>query len=215
MLYDNTTPRVVQGDSWSCSCATTAWVLQSLGIYAPYYGVERDMLNAGLVTSQDGLLVGSAGPLQAWVRNTYGLVVDGYDAPVPWGWLLTIAGHFPVAIGSSTWYHWSGVRGVNPHGDLLLANPADGHMGVRQEMTEGQFNQLGPFTAWWVEVAEEDEDVGEIAELINRLGYLQGDVADALQAALDRAKRARKEETRDDAYDQLQAAIETLKTEGK
>ncbi len=214
MLYDPTHPRVTQDDSWSCSCATTAWMLQSVGIYAPYPDVEQEMLSAGLVTRQDGLLVGSAGPLTQWVAERYGVKTGRNGSPVSWNWLQQNVGSKPFGIGGATWYHWSGVRMVSADGNLLLANPADGHMGVHQEMSCAQYKNLGPFTAWWIEV-EEELDMGQIEELINRLGFLQGDVADAIQLALDEARRARKPETRSEALDRLQDALNTLKNEGR
>jgi cell wall-associated NlpC family hydrolase len=52
------------------------------------------------------------------------------------------------------------------------------------------------------------------ADLQNLLGYLQGDVADALQRALDGARAAPDPRGRDDAYGALQAAINTLRRGG-
>ncbi len=212
MPYDPTTPRVAQDDSWSCSCATTSWVLQSVGVYAPYHGVEQDMLAAGLVTTQKGLLMGNGKPLASWVEEHYAVPtgVRTNPAPLSWDWLMSYAGSKPIAIGSSTWYHWSGVRDVSVDGNLLLANPADGWKGVSQEMSPQQFANLGPFTAWWIEV-EEAEDMGQIEELVTRLSYIQHEAADALQSALDSARRARKDETRKEALDAAQAALNSIR----
>ncbi len=102
---------------------------------------------------------------------------------------------------------------VSVDGNLLLANPADGHMGVHQEMSQQQFKNLGPFTAWWIEpeIIDVGEDSAMIDQLVSKLGYLQGDVADALQLALDEARRARSANGRKEALDRLQAALNTLK----
>jgi hypothetical protein len=48
----------------------------------------------------------------------------------------------------------------------------------------------------------------------NLLGYLQGDVAEALQHALDGARAAPDAQGRDAAFSALQAAINTLRRGG-
>ena len=53
------------------------------------------------------------------------------------------------------------------------------------------------------------------ADLINLLGYLQGDVATALQDALDGATAATTDAKRRDAFQALQSAINTLRTAGQ
>ncbi|HXU82489.1 MAG TPA: GH25 family lysozyme [Polyangia bacterium] len=58
---------------------------------------------------------------------------------------------------------------------------------------------------------EEAEDMGQIEDLTTRLGYLQGDVANALQNALEGAVVAKNKDERQAAYDAIQAAIDTLK----
>lgn len=50
----------------------------------------------------------------------------------------------------------------------------------------------------------------DCSEYINLLGYLQGDVRQALQDALDGARAAKTKQQRNDAYQSLQAAIDTL-----
>jgi hypothetical protein len=54
-----------------------------------------------------------------------------------------------------------------------------------------------------------------LTDLVNLIGYMKGDVADALQAALDGVRAARTKAERERALDALQAALDTLKTAGE
>lgn len=135
--------------------------------------------------------------------------------------LASEAGRYPLLIGGRAWGHWSGLRGYNPATDaLLLANPSDGWKSIGQAMTRADFDRLGPFSlvrlthpdlmtnepgpttppgpsdppappgqpdlAARVAILEREN-----AELISRLGYLTGDVAEALQAAVNTLKEHR------------------------
>lgn len=64
------------------------------------------------------------------------------------------------------------------------------------------------------EVVSAGEDMSQVDELMSLLGYLQGDVATALQDALDGARAAKTAAARKAAYDSLQAAISTLRRGG-
>ena len=70
-----------------------------------------------------------------------------------------------------------------------------------------------PWLKRWDEDGGGEEDPAVIAELTSKLGYLQGDVADALQSALNSARGAdaRPSKARREAYDAMQAAINTLR----
>lgn len=66
-------------------------------------------------------------------------------------------------------------------------------------------------------LAAEDggEDMARVEELTSLVGYLQGDVATALQDALDGARKAKTTAQRQAAYAALQAALNTLRTAGQ
>ncbi len=210
MTYAAATPPVRQTDAWSCSVASAAWMLHSLGIEESYPALEAAMVQAGLVSPQDGLEVGSGGPLADWLGATFGLDT-GHEFPVSWDWLLCYAGTTPIMIGSGTLYHWVAVTDVSG-AHLTLSNPAPGYRGLGDTMTEAEFETWAPWACVWVAV-EEADDV-DCSEYINTLGYLQGDVATALQDALDSARAATTKAARTEALDALQAALDTLKRGG-
>ncbi len=215
VMFNASAPPVRQTDSWSCSIASAAWMLHSLGYQETYPVLEQAMVAAGLVSPQDGLEVGNGGPLADWLGATFGLVVL-HQFPVAWDWLFVHAGTCPIMIGSGSLYHWVAVRDVDsttPTPTLLLANPAPGYKGLWDTMTEAQFNQWAPWACVWIAVEEAEDDV-DCSEYINTIGYLVGDVADALQNALESAVVAKTKAERQDAYDALQAAIDTLKRGG-
>ncbi len=211
MIFEPTTPPVRQTDSWSCSVASAAWMLHSIGITESYAALEAAELAAGLVSAQDGLEVGSGGPLADWLGATFGVETDQIF-PVSWDWLLAHAGTMPIAIGSGSLYHWVAVADVVGE-SLLLANPAPGYKGVGDTMTEAEFDKWAPWACVWIAVEEAEDDV-DCSEYINTLGYLQGDVATAIQDALDSARAATTKAARTAALDALQAALDTLKRGG-
>ncbi len=210
MTYVPTTAPVRQTDSWSCSIASAAWMLHSIGLGESYLNLEGLAVAAGLVSEQDGLEVGSGGLLADWLGAHYGLSTD-HQFPISWDWLLAHAGMQPIAIGSGSLYHWVAVSDAVGE-TLLLANPAPGYKGLWDTMTEAQFNAWAPWACVWIAV-EKAEDM-DCSEYINTLGYLQHDVADALQNALEGAVVAKTKAERQDAFDALQAAIDTLKRGG-
>ncbi len=138
---------MLQRASWTCSAASTCWLLRSLGVdVAESQVVEQ--LGRGM-SPQLGLVYGDGRDLAALLRDRYALDADGVW--VDFDHVLARAGQVPIAMGGVGWYHWTGVRGLD--GDtLLLANPAPGWMGVDQRLTRRQFSALGPFAAVWVEL---------------------------------------------------------------
>ncbi len=210
MTFAASTPPVRQTDSWSCSIASAAWMLHSLGITESYPALEAAMVQAGLVSPQDGLEVGSGGPLADWLGATFGLTTD-HSFPVSWGWLQAMAGSCPIMIGSGSLYHWVAVRDADGE-TLTLSNPAPGYKGLGDTMTQEQFWQWSPWACVWIAVAEADDM--DCSEYINTLGYLQGDVAAALQDALNSARVATNKTQRMEAYNAIQAAIWTLQRGG-
>jgi hypothetical protein len=142
--YDDQTAMPRQNYDWDCSAASTAWMGRATGWGWVENDVAYEFVRLGIATPQLGLLDGTGAGIVRWLalqpyaaanqRARYDLVAD-------------IAETCPVLIGSSRWYHWSGVRGVDDEENLLLANPAPGWAGIWQTMTEDQFNMFGDFYA--------------------------------------------------------------------
>jgi len=114
------------------------------------------------------------------------------------------------------------VRRMEGDDGLALANPAPGYDGIGQTMNRAQYETTTPVTGILLVVPPpadtEEEDPAVIAELQEqiasletRLGYCQGDCADAIQAGLDGARAATDDATRAPAYDAIQAGINSLR----
>lgn len=215
--YEPETPAVIQTNDWSCSVASTTWGLRSVGIQAGYpVQMEAAMLEAGLVSPQWGLLDASGGALADWLHNAWGLPA-GNASEVPWSWVQQWAGHGPLLLGGRAWNHWSGARGLDEYGNVRLANPASSWMGIGDVLTEVEFRAMGTFAAVWLGISEEDEESLSEQDLINQLGYLTGDVANAIQHELDvmRERQAAGDTAGfTSAADAQQSAINTLKAGG-
>lgn len=186
ITYDPSVPAVRQTDPWSCSVASTAFMLHSIGIRNTYPALEVPMVQDGIVSPTLGLLDGSGGALADWLARTYGVTAH-HERPADWDWLLQVAGYMPIALGSGSLYHWVAVRGAT--GDVLtLSNPAPGHKGVYDTLTAEQFRAWAPWACVWIAVtASEEEDMGRIADLENQVGYLKdaGRICrEAIEAAL-------------------------------
>src|SRR5689334_4483703 len=123
MQYDANTPRIAQTDAWSCSVASTTWLLRSLGIDVSYPPMEQRMVRDGLVSPADGLLTGSGGPLRDWLDETWAVPAENLPS-ASWAAVCEHAGRGPLIMGGHRWYHWVGVRRVLENGNLALANPA-------------------------------------------------------------------------------------------
>jgi hypothetical protein len=145
--WELTRPPVIQAQNWTCSAASAAWVLQASGIYRQEQDVVEQLQKIGGINSDQGLLDASMGGLER-VMNGYGLTV-ARETGVSWERLTQIAGKSPAQINGNAWNHHSGLRGFDGT-NLQLANPAPGWMGVGQEMSRQQFNNLGPFNVMYV-----------------------------------------------------------------
>jgi len=137
--YDPWTPAVIQSADWTCSCASSAWLLNSLGdlrLGRPWH--EWDVVDSLRAATYYGA-----------VSPDYGLArADMYDLEVMFNalgytaarqsylnvdTLVQLAGKYPLQINGARWYHHSGARALGP-GVLYLANPAPSWKGVGQEM---------------------------------------------------------------------------------
>lgn len=155
--YNRNEPVHPQEDSFDCSQESLEWALFALGRKPQEDWLEPTMIAEGVMSRGQGLLDATGAGLAAFVRRHYGEY--GYDAnhepSISWDWIVHEganpdgSGHaYPVLIGGRGWNHWTAVRDFDPQrGVLLLANPADGWMGVKQTMTRPTFEALGPFSA--------------------------------------------------------------------
>lgn len=206
MTYNSDTGAVLQTGSWQCSAASSAWVLQSMGILWGQDDVVN-WLGVGRNISPDlGLFEGS-GRMLAELFRSHGL--DAGYGSLAWGDALAMAGRQPFCMSGGRWYHWSGVRQSDGQG-LYLANPAPNWCGVGQYMDYDEWRALGPWNAAWVNVTPQ-EDPAVIEELqqkidqlraeltmrerrdetlITTMGYIHGDVVQAYRTAHDGLKRA-------------------------
>ena len=151
--YDRNTPAVLQAASWTCSCASMAWVMNALGVTAPTPGLwdEWDAVNElrriagqGAVSPDYGLAYGSGIDLAA-VYAEYGFTTERM-VDVGWGQLAYLSENAIGQLGGARLYHWLGLRGYDGM-TFNLANPAPGWKSVGQELTAGEWNTWGSWTA--------------------------------------------------------------------
>lgn len=150
IVYDMWAPVVYQTADWTCSCASSAWLLNSLGddrLGRPWN--EWDVVDALRTATYPGA-----------VDPSYGLArADMYDLEVMFNSLgyacrrksyltrddiLAWSGAYPLQINGARWYHHSGARTVGP-GVIYLANPAPNWKGVDQEMDANEAAAWGSF----------------------------------------------------------------------
>jgi hypothetical protein len=232
--YDSKIECVFQTGNWQCSAASSAWVLRSVGIDWGQDDVVQWL--GGNISPELGLHEGS-GRMLAELFRTRGLDAD--YGPLTWERALALAGRQPFCMSGGAWYHWTAVRGTDGQG-LHLANPAPGWRGVSQYLDSDAWNRLGPWNGAWVTVgdgmsAPRQEQVERLRkelamrtrrdeELISTMGYIHGDVVEALrrahtglQMALDAAQKVAplREDIRNEAFGHLEAikaATNTLET---
>jgi hypothetical protein len=147
MPFNPDTPTVRQTGPWQCSAASSAWVLQSVGIS---WG-QDDVVNwLGPNINSDSGLQEASGRMLAALFRSHGL--DAGFGPISWNEAVERASRQPFCLGGIRWNHWSAVRGT-ADGRLLLANPAPNWQGVGQEMDQAEWNALGNWNAAWVNVS--------------------------------------------------------------
>jgi hypothetical protein len=153
--YDAWAPAVLQSADWTCSCASSAWLLNSVGdarLGRPWD--EWDVVNTLRATTYPGA-----------VDPAYGLArADMYDLQTmheALGYLVQrklyvsvddvahVAGVYPLQINGARWYHHAGARALGA-GVLHLANPAPTWKGVGQEMDAYEASTWGSWNAIWL-----------------------------------------------------------------
>ena len=146
-------PVAPQPDAWSCAIRSAQWLLRAVGRNPGDNWIVSHLVDEGIVTREHGLMDASGQQLADWINREYGneMGFTAQASSVTFDDVAAGAGTNPTLIGGRKWNHWSGVRALRSDGALRLANPADGWQGVGQMMTRQQFDNLGPFTAIWID----------------------------------------------------------------
>ena len=137
--YDPWAPAVIQTADWTCSCASSAWLLNSLGDWSlerPWN--EWDVVEAlraatypGAVSPEYGLARADMYDLEVMFRALgYDVVRKQYLERED---ILAWSGRYPLQINGARLYHHMGCRTLGP-GVVLLANPAPSWKGVGQTL---------------------------------------------------------------------------------
>ena len=138
--YDEWTAVVYQTADWTCSCASSAWLLNSIGdgrLGRPWN--EWDVVDAlrsatyyGAVTPEYGLARADMYDLETMFNSLgYQVLRRQYLGPQD---IYAWAGQYPLQINGARLYHHMGARTLGP-GVIYLANPAPSWHGIQQELS--------------------------------------------------------------------------------
>lgn len=149
VAFNANEPAHAQEESFDCSQESLEWALWAVGRQPSDDWLEDNMIAEGVMTREHGLMDATGKGLAEFLTRHYGEF--GYygnnENIVRFAEVANEIGPYPLLIGGRRWGHWSGVRGFDAAGDvLLLANPAENWMGVGQTMNRQQFDALGPFS---------------------------------------------------------------------
>lgn len=216
--FDPTIPDEKQRQDWTCAIRSTMWLLKSIGIAVSPEDAQ-DAMSPRYVTPELGLLNADGSGIVAVLRDRWGVAAEN-RASVTFDQVAAWAGRTPVAIGGRNWGgpgkgHWSAVRGFDGT-RLLLANPASGTVYGDASLTREQWAWRGPWSAVTVRIAEaaavsqppaddlaalRQQVVSLTAQLedkarrldteVSKVGYMTGDLADALQAVVNTLRSLR------------------------
>jgi hypothetical protein len=151
--FDRDEPAVRQAASWTCACASMAWVMNALGEDAPDGGkwdewaavqVLRDLCGYGAVSPDYGLAYASGVDLET-VYAHYGYSVERVVG-ASWQDVAYLCAQGIGQLGGARWYHWTGVRGYSGS-SFNLANPAYSWKGVGDELDANEWNAWGAWNA--------------------------------------------------------------------
>ena len=153
--YDAQTPVVYQTADWTCSCASSAWLLNSVGddrLGRPWN--EWDVVEALRSATYPGA-----------VDPAYGLArADMYDLEVMFNTLgysvqrqqylsvddvARVAGIYPLQINGARFYHHVGARYLS-NALLYLANPAPSWKGVGDTLDANEAATWGSWNSMWL-----------------------------------------------------------------
>jgi hypothetical protein len=127
---------------WDCSAASTAWMGRALGWGWSEGDVAYEFVRAGIATPQLGCLDGTGAGIVRWLADQ---PFPAQNARGSWSIIEARTQTCPLIMGSTRWYHWVGVRGMDDTGTLQLANSAPGWAGIWQTMSHEQFDMFGDF----------------------------------------------------------------------
>lgn len=153
LQFNRNEPPVRQAASWTCSCASMAWVMNALGVPAPGGGkwdewtaVDelRRIAGQGAVSPSYGLAYATGVDLER-VYNAYGFLVERL-LRTDWWRLAYMADRAIGQIGGARWYHWSGLRGRDAV-SFDLANPAPSWKGVGDNLSASEWDIWGGWNA--------------------------------------------------------------------
>lgn len=144
--YDPLTVQSRQARDWDCSAAATAWMGRSLGWGWAELDVAWSFVDNGIATPELGLLQGTGAGIVRWLSMQ---PFPAKNGPLEWSTLMDRDWSCPLIMGSSRWYHWTGVRQIDQDGNLMLANSAPGWASVFATMTVDQFQHFGDFWGVW------------------------------------------------------------------
>jgi hypothetical protein len=153
--YDPRAPAVLQTADWTCSCASSAWLLNAIGdqqLGRPWneWDVVKTLRAAtypGAVDPAYGLARADMYDLEV-MFNTLGYAVQRKQR-LTTGDVVAIAGTYPLQINGAAWYHHSGGRALGP-GVLYLANPAPSWRGVGSELDSYEASMWGSWNGLWL-----------------------------------------------------------------
>lgn len=165
--YNPDLPAELQRQDWTCSIRSTAWALKSLGFDVRAEDLQDQMVGAGLVSSDLGLLDGSGSTLANWVGGTFDLPHE-WAYPADWDWVAERAGRGPILLGGRAWNHWVAVRRYNGDG-LLLANPAPNWQGVGDYLDRDEWETWGPWAAIWLPAEQGGNVTDESRATVQRI----------------------------------------------
>ena len=151
--YDPWAPPVYQAADWTCSCASSAWLLNSVddarGPWDEWAVVAalRSATYDGAVSPAYGLARADMADLET-MFNVLGYTVERKQHLIRDD-VLAVAGRYPMQVNGARWYHHAGVRELG-EGVLYLANPSPTWRGVGQEMDAHEAAQWGGWNAMWL-----------------------------------------------------------------
>ena len=214
--FNPNTPDEKQVQDWTCAIRSTMWLLKSIGIDVTPEEAQNAM-SPRYVTPELGLLNADGSGIVAVLRDRWGVTSENH-ASVTFDEVAALAGRMPVAIGGRNWGgpgkgHWSAVRGFDGT-RLLLANPASGTVYGDASLTREQWAWRGPWSAVTVPMADEpsqpapdelvalrqqvasltaqlEDKAGRLNTEVSKVGYMTGDLADALQAVVNTLRSLR------------------------
>jgi len=129
--YDPSTPAVIQTADWTCSCASSAWLLNSLGddrLGRPW--TEWDVVDALRAATYPGAVDPAYGLARADMYDLQTMFEAlGYTAErkqyLTVDDVVAVAGRYPLQINGARWYHHSGARAI---GDFFASVPQGGRL---------------------------------------------------------------------------------------